>query len=234
MNVSATTQKLNAGTCPHGNPIGSCPICAGLTGGGGGLANNKARKAGEWTYDQCYNVWQQMLKAKALAEEQKKQQKIEYLKAQENIKTFSEKLLDKISALNDKALTLKEQPVTLNNIIQKVVVSTLAVAVNVIIITSNIVRNSFNFIQQKFIDISDKISYVYGELKSKIQKLLSEKTTLKQKLKSLFEIFIPLNINNEDKKIDEEKIIYRLKTTLSAITERFRKQHKEAENDKTD
>ncbi len=234
MNVSPTSQKLNAGTCPHGNPIGSCPICAGLSGGGGGLANNKARQAGEWTYDQCYSAWQQILKAKATAEEQKLQQKLDYIKAQEKIQSFTDKITDKISALNEKAANLKTQPVNVSNFVQSVALATLNIAVNVIITAVNIVRNTFEFVQQKFIDISDKISYVCAEIKSKVQKLLSEKTTVKQKLKSLFEIFVPLNINNEDKKIDEEKILYKLKTTLASITERFKNKNKEVENDKAD
>lgn len=224
MNITPTGQKLNAGTCPHGNPIGSCPICAGLSGGGGGLANNKARKAGEWTYDQCYSAWQQMLKAKADVENQKFQQKLDYIKAQEKIKSFSENLLDKIASLNDKAINVKEQPFSFSNILQTSAISLLNTTVNITITTINIIRNSFEFIQQKFVDISDKISYVCTELKLKIQKLLTEKTTIKQKLKSLFEIFIPLNINNEDKKIDEEKLLYKLKTTLSSITKKFKKQ----------
>jgi len=227
MNVTPTRQKIDAGTCPHGNPIGACPICAGLSGGGGGLANNKARRPGEMTYDQCYAIWQQMLKAKATAEEQKNLQKLEYLKAQENIKSFADKILDKISKINADAKVVNTQNPTILSRIQVIFTTTIFITVNIVVSVFNAVKNSTVFIFQKIADISDKLAAIIGELKLKIEKLLTQKHDFKSKLKSIFEIFTPLDIDNENKKIDEEKFLYKLKTTLASIKERFSKNHKE-------
>ena len=232
MNVTPTTPKMDTAKCPHGNPVGACPICAGLSGGGGGLANNKARVAGEWTYDQCYTVWQQMLKAKATAEDQKLQQKMDYAKAQAKIQTFAEKIMDKIAQLNAKAMNITAPNQTLISRVEGVLAATVVIAANVVTTAVNIVRNTFDFVQQKFIDISDKLNAIYGELKLKIEKFLSEKTSIKEKLKSLFEIFVPLDVDNEQKKIDEEKMLNKIRTTLDSIKERFTKKHKEVEDDK--
>jgi hypothetical protein len=232
MNVSPTAPKMNAGTCPHGNPIGSCPICAGLTGGGGGFANNKSRGAGEWSYDKCYSVWQQMLKNKAMLENFKKQQKLETEKQNLNVKTFADKVFEKINTLNVQSINIQNNSSInkLVNISNKTVLFLYDTAKSL----TNFVKNSFTFVYQRVVDISDKLTAIYGELKLKIEKFLNSKTNLKQKLKSIFEIFTPLEIDNEDKDVDEETMFYKLKTTISEIKEKLNKKYEEVVNDKAD
>ena len=233
MNVTGTTQKLHSGTCPHGNPIGACPICAGLSGGGGGLANNKARRPGEMTYDQCYAVWQQMLKTKANIEEQKNLQKMEYLKSQENIKNFSDKIIEKLAKISFNAAQVNNVQPTIASRLQAFATSTIFIVFNIVSKFVQITQSTINFIHQKLIDISDKLNAIYGELKLKIEKFLSDKKSIKQKLKSLFEIFSPFNTKNENKKFDEEKIIYQLKTKINEIKERFSRKNPEVTDDRS-
>ena len=59
----ATNNKI--GTCPHGLPMGACPICNGMGGGGSVKRDNKPR---EMTWNECYAIGQ-MLKAQKLARE---------------------------------------------------------------------------------------------------------------------------------------------------------------------
>ena len=120
MNVSATTHKTNHGTCPHGNPIGACPMCSGMSSGGSGSSTNKPRKPGEMTYEQCYAVWQQMLKAKALKEAQIQQQKLDCIKAQEKVQSFNDKILNKMSAIKERFAVVSNFADRVQNIFNRV------------------------------------------------------------------------------------------------------------------
>ena len=73
--------------------------------------------------------------------------------------------------------------------------------------------NITNAISQKFADISDKITAMYGELKASINEKISKFTNnLKKKLKSLFFVFGAEETDDEDKKIEEAKRAFELKT----------------------
>ena len=47
------------GTCPHGLPVGACPICSGMGGGGAKKADSTA-KPGEMSWNECYAIGQMM------------------------------------------------------------------------------------------------------------------------------------------------------------------------------
>ena len=51
MQLTLNTQKRNIGTCPHGLPLGSCPICNGMAGGGMKKADFSA-KPGEMSWNE--------------------------------------------------------------------------------------------------------------------------------------------------------------------------------------
>lgn len=227
MNVSPAMQKTNAGTCPHGNPIGTCPICNGMS-GGGGSSTSKPRRPGEMSYDQCYAIWQQMLKAKAAKEEAMHAQKLKDIAAQEMVKTFSDKIMDKISAITEKAAVLNAQnkvAPTLASRVQAFFLNSAVAVINIVQTVANTAQKVVNFVQQKIADISDKLAAIFGELKLAIKKRI-KKFDFKTKLKSLFHIFNPLDIQNEEKKIDDEKLSYKIRTTLTKIKEKFNKKIK--------
>ncbi len=80
------------------------------------------------------------------------------------------------------------------------------------------IANTIQNIQQKLTDIADKLTAVMGELKASIEKKISETfKDLKKKIKSLFAIFEPLNADNDDKKIDETKKAFELKTFIHKL-----------------
>ncbi|MDD3593403.1 MAG: hypothetical protein PHX18_02130 [Candidatus Gastranaerophilales bacterium] len=62
MSIGVTNQR--AGTCPHGMPMGACPLCAGMS-GGGGSANTIRRTSNEMSWNECYAIGQ-MMKAQRL------------------------------------------------------------------------------------------------------------------------------------------------------------------------
>ena len=53
-----------AGKCPHGLPIGACPICSGMGGGSIKKDRDKPRVAGEMSYNECMAEWMKILAAK--------------------------------------------------------------------------------------------------------------------------------------------------------------------------
>ena len=72
-------------------------------------------------------------------------------------------------------------------------------------------------------DISAKITSVLGEIKTAINKKISETINeVKKKVKSLFALFETLNLHNEDKKIDEEKRVFDLKKFLHSLIKKER------------
>jgi L-rhamnose mutarotase len=83
-------------------------------------------------------------------------------------------------------------------------------------------------ITQKLADISDKIAAVYGEIKTAIEKKISDfSNNLKKKLKSLFSIFGTENSDNEEKKIEDEKRVFELKTFIHKIYEKISRNKKD-------
>ena len=86
-------------------------------------------------------------------------------------------------------------------------------------------------IGQKLADISDKLAAVYGEVKTAIAKKLSETVNeFKKKVKSLFAIFQPLDADNDDKKIDETKKAFELKTFIHNLYKKLTGTEKDIEN----
>ena len=226
MNIghAAGLNKTKIGTCPHGLPLGACPICNGMGGGGGG--SKKADKAvGEMSYDQCYAVWQQMLKAKELAEQRK--QDAMHTQMQANI-SFSAKLNNlalKSAELAQNLTGLTQRIQNLPKIISTPIILTAKIATTVLNIVQNVVvitQKVINFVQQKFADISDKLNAIFGELKNAIEKKISDKLKdFKKKVKSLFGIIEPEYVDDEEKKIEESKRLFKFKTSLHSIKERL-------------
>jgi hypothetical protein len=77
-------------------------------------------------------------------------------------------------------------------------------------------------------DISDKLSAIYGEVKAAIAKKIGEPLNeFKKKIKSLFSIFDTQDIQNEDKKVDETKKAFRLKTFIHDLYKKLKGQDEE-------
>lgn len=217
MNVTpAAIQKSKPGTCPHGLPYGACPICSGMGGGGGGSSKSTPRKAGEMSWDQCYAVWQQMLKAKDMAQ----QKKLDAMNAQMQPQvTFSSRIGDfsqKIAILAEKLADFSQKTNNLPKIIEKplIFIAQLAIPIlNGLKNITNFAQKTVEFVQQKLADISDKLNAVFGELKNSTEKRISESLkNTKKKFKSLFGVFEPSELDEEEKEAQEaERLLNKLK-----------------------
>lgn len=50
--TAVKTNNARVGTCPHGLPLGACPICNGMGGGGGMKKADFSAKPGEMSWNE--------------------------------------------------------------------------------------------------------------------------------------------------------------------------------------
>ncbi len=211
MQLTLNTRKSNIGTCPHGLPLGSCPICNGMSGGGSKKADFSA-KPGEMSWNECAAIGA-FLRAQKLARQTQAQDAANYAQRmadfQKNLATTHQRLILFNTMIAEKLPRIISTPITflVQTFIQK--------PIQVLQATPQIFTN----LSQKIADVSAKITSVLGEIKTAINKKISETfSELKKKVKSLFALFETLNLNNEDKKIDEEKRLFDLKKFIHSLT----------------
>ena len=214
------TQNSRIGTCPHGLPMGACPICNGMMGGGGAKKADFSAKPGEMSYAECAAIGA-FLRAQKAAQQAKE---LNYQMHVQNLARFQaniEKMADKIAQFNQ--MVQNSMPAILakpiNFVVNNIVLKTLDVIKNLPMTISNFVQA----INQKIADISDKLAAVYGELKTALEKKTSELlSSFKKRVKSLFGIFEPLDIENDDKKVEEAKRTFELKTFIHKLYKKLR------------
>lgn len=212
--MSLTAVKTNnsrIGTCPHGLPLGACPICNGMSGGSMKKADFSA-KPGEMSWNECAAIGA-FLKAQKLAKETRQQDALNFAQRaqafQNSVMNISQKLAN------------FAQNITRNmpNIIAKPVNFVLNTVLGGIIRTIGNIPTSLSrmlsTVQQKFADITDKLTAVMGELKAAIEKNISETfKEFKKKTKLLFALFQPADTDNDDKQTDETKKAFELRTFI--------------------
>lgn len=214
--------KTKIGTCPHGLPQGACPICSGM-GGGGGSARKADKPVGEMSWDECYAVWQQMVRAKELAQQKKNDALQAQMQPQINFSAKLDNMAQNIANLAQKLTTFVQKTQSSPTIMTK----TLAIAAKIAIPVLNVIKNipiaiqkTINFIQTKLADISDKLNAMFGELKNSIEKKISDKLKdFKKKFKSIFGVIETQEIEDEEKKIEDDKRIFEAKTAFHSIEE---------------
>lgn len=227
----ATIQSQNKiGTCPHGLPIGACPICNGMGGGGGVSRRDVPRNAGEMTYNQCAAIGA-MLKAQKMAKQAREEQQLQYLqnlaKFQNSMENAIQKNVQLAQRIANAAPTIISKPI---NFVLNTVLN------NVLRFVQNLPTNISNIIQtinQKFADISDKLTAMIGEAKAAIAKTVSETlNSFKKKIKSLFGIFSVQGADDDEKQIEESKRAFELKTFIHDLYNKLTNENKkEIEND---
>lgn len=204
-----TQATQNNNKCPHGFPIGACPICNGM-GGGGGVSKdrNKPRRAGEMSYNECLAQWHKMQKAQ-LEKKQDKLDRLELARTQTEIKNKAlDKLASNISnlqkafnALNDKISNLP----TLLKIPAKVLTAIAQPIINLIAKIPDAIKNIqtfFNNTTQFINSVAEKLSSFLGEIKNFVQEFKIVNQT-KKALKTLLNLFTQ---GEEEGKEENEEI----------------------------
>ena len=217
--------KVTTGLCPHGLPPSACPICS--NGAGSMKQSDRNRKIGEMTYHECAMIGN-MLKAQALAKKQHA----------ENLKTHAENLKNYETTMSKLQANMLEFAQKYSNslILKPLIFIVQNIAVPIVNFIKNIpniittIADKTNIFKQKLFDISDKIAAVFGEIKTAIEKKISELvSTIATKLKALFKVFKKHNTDDEDTKIDDDKKIFNLKTILHKIKNKLKKKDKKDE-----
>lgn len=222
------TTTIKAGTCPHGLPLGACPICNGMGGGGGMRKADFSAKPGEMSWNECAAIGA-FLKAQANARAQRQQDAQNYALQIQNFQNTMEAAKGRMAELaaffkgNMPEIIAKPAVFVLNTIIG----GTLNIIKNI----PTAITNTFQAIVQKLADISDKLTAMLGEMKAAINKKLSETfNEFKKKIKSLFGIFQPLDADNEEKQIDETKKTFELRTFIHDLYKKLTENEKDLEN----
>ena len=218
------TNSARVGTCPHGLPLGACPICNGMGGGGGMKKADFSAKPGEMSWNECAAIGA-FLKAQQNAKLQRQQdaqnfaqQAIAFQNAMTNASQRMASLAQFFSA-NTPAIIARPVNFVLNNIIGS--------AINTIKNIPASISNAIQTLGQKLADISDKLTAMVGELKAAINKKISETfSELKKKVKSLFSIFSPQDADDEEKKIDETKKAFELRTFIHDLYNKLTNENK--------
>lgn len=213
---SVHSRTMKAGTCPHGLPLGACPICNGMAGGNSTTKRNIPRNVGEMTYNQCAAIGA-MLRAQKHAKEQAKI-------AQQN---YIQSLTDFAKNISNTHQRLADLMVRVTQNLPPVVAKPMNFVLKVILIPVQTVLRGVVVILHKFADITDKLTAVYGELKAAIKEKVSKfAAAVKKKLKSIFFVFGADETDDEEKKIDEAKRTFELKTFIHKLAQKLKGKRK--------
>lgn len=217
--TAVKTNNARVGTCPHGLPLGACPICNGMGGGGARKADFSA-KPGEMSWNQCAAIGA-FLKAQKMAQQAREQDAVTFAQKaqafQNALMNNSQKLANiaQFFTQNTPAIIAKPMNFILNTVLGGIVKAIANIPMAI--------ANTIQTIQQKLADISDKLTAMMGELKAAIEKKISEVfKEFKKKVKSLFSIFKPLDAENEEKQIDETKRTFELKTFIHDLYKKLK------------
>ena len=220
----ATIQPQNKiGGCPHGLPAGACPICSGMGGGGMKKADFSA-KPGEMSWNECAAIGA-FLRAQKAAQQAKEADFQAHIQA---LQSFKNTMANAAQRTAEFAQMIQN---TMPPIIAKPVAFVLNVISKALNFIQNLPTNIANFVQniaQKLTDIASKLTAVYGELKAAISEKLSKPIQkFKEKIKSIFKIFKSSEADDDDKKVEEAKRTFELKTFIHKL---YRKLKKDAED----
>lgn len=227
MNFSLSPAKHSKiGTCPHGLPAGACPICSGM-GGGGGSAKTKSTASNEMSWDECFAVGQ-MLKAQRLAQQERNNAYINSFQSPSfsaKVENFSQNIAnfaEKVAIFAQKATNL---PGIISKPLNFIATKMLIPMLNILKDIPQVIQKTINFVKEKFADISDKLNAVFGELKNSIEKKISDRfNSFKKKAMSLFGLVEPQNVDDEERKIENAKRTFELKTVFENIKNLLKKQ----------
>lgn len=191
-----------AKTCPHGLPVGACPICSGM-GGGSSVKKSAPKVENEMSYSQCYAIWMRMKaeKAQKQAQAESLARQIEFL---DKMKATLAKNFDKLMTALDKIQ--KMLPAEVQVVFSKIVSNIIKPLVSLIQDFPKVVKNIQTFIQniQRLVYVAaEKLAAVFGEIKNFIKRKLSE--NFKKFTNKVYKILNLFGL--EDEKLDDDEVI---------------------------
>jgi len=218
---------IKAGTCPHGLPPSACPVCSGAAGGNSTSKRDIPRNAGEMTYNQCLAIGAMLKAQKAMrqsakaAQQSHEQALIEFSK---NILNTRQRLMDFSNFLSVKFPKYIAVPTAF------LLITPAAKFLKILINAPVVILNNIQNFTGKFIDISDKLAAIYGEAAAAAEEKFAKSVRiLKKKFQLIFFVTGTSETENEEKKIEEEKRTFELKTFIHKLYRKMK--HKDNNND---
>lgn len=216
----------NAGKCPHGLPIGACPICSGMGGGGSTQRKDKPRVPGEMSYAECMAAWIKIQAAKD-AKIEAQIQRLENAQAmhlQHRMLMGLDKVAQKLDSIMQK---IEQMPKILQipvkiiiNVIVKPILNLIAKIPQIINNIQTMILNIKNFISS----VTEKLASVFGEIKNFIGAKISQ--GFKKTIKSILNFFT----QGEDEE-DEEKEKLKSREIKKVLKGLFRIKNKDEEKE---
>ena len=225
MVTSYTNQVQQQGKCPHGFPIGACPICSGMA-GGASKDRNKPRKPGEMSYNECLAAWHK-IQAKNEAKKTDNLNRFETIKQLFTGNKFTT-AVDKVQKFLDKTMQKLDNMPSIVKAPAKFIIKNIVLpVVNFISQVPTAIKNIQTFFEntRMFItSVSEKLASVFGEIKNFIDDKITK--NYKKALKTILSLFT----SGEDEESEDAKKIKdrELKKILKSI---FRIKHKKAKEE---
>lgn len=184
------------GTCPHGLPQGACPIC---NGGGGG-----AKKLGTMSWSECFAEGVRMKNAKMAAEVRAENPFYNASSAT----TFQGRISAYINNVQQTiAILMKTLPKPLAdavNLLNKVFITPVLNLIDKLPKIIQGIQNAVDTVRSALVNIADKLTSVFGELKNAIVKKASDTfNNFRKKLKKLFSVFG----SDEDEEVEAKNFL---------------------------
>lgn len=208
---------MQSGTCPHGMPLGACPICSGM--GGGGSSITTPRKAGEMSWSDCYFEGMLMKKAAEAKQEtsQLNQQNfvLNTLLQNKVLQAVSQKFAQGAQFIQN--ILTKPIETFSKNIIQPMINITenIASALKNNVLTQTLAK-AFEGVKHLLANITDKLAAIFGEIKKALSAGFEKHIeNAKKKLAKFFGFINTEMEQGEDE--DELKRILDLKTIKEKI-----------------
>ena len=226
MVTSYSQQVQQQGKCPHGFPIGACPICSGMGGGGIRKDRNKPRKPGEMSYNECLAEWHK-IQAKNEAKKMDRLDRFEAIKQLFTGNKFTA-AVDKVQKFLDKTMQkLDNMPSVIKAPAKFIIKNIVMPIVNFISQIPTAIKNIQTFFENTrlFItSVSEKLASVFGEIKNFIDDKVAK--NYKKALKTILSLFT----SGEDEESEDAKKVKdrELKKILKSI---FRIKHKKAKEE---
>lgn len=229
--VSSYSKVSQGNKCPHGLPVGTCPICSGM-GGGGKTDRNTPRKAGEMSYNECLAQWAQIKAANARKEQAKLDQTYINNLAVLNAKLAQafDKISEKLNNLTNLIENAKNIPTPIKTAVNFVIKNVIMPVLNFISKIPDGIKNIQQFYSnvKDFINsVGEKLASVFGEAKNFINSAIEK--TFKKPLKIFLSLFSE-NTPEEDEEVQKLKA-REIKKVLKSLFGIKRKGKKEEENE---
>ena len=214
--LNGVNNQIKPGCCRHGLPAGACPVCS-QSGGGTLRQSDRNRKVGEMTYHECAMIGN-MMKARALAQKNHETNlKLHAL----NVQQF-ETAMAKLAQNMEQFIKILSQ-----SFISRPMAVILTVTILPIVNVIQNIPKVFQALNNLRFEIMDKLTAIYGEAKAFLNKKFEEFARIIYKpFEWIAKIFKKNNSDDEDTKIDDDKKIFNLKTILSKIKEKLKKDKK--------